>query len=126
LANPDGGFLAPSAVVKRPVVIHFDKIYLKINLMPMAYGGDPKIMVSYLFWNSLFSYNFKCNKSLYGLAFEWGIEADFLLLRFCKKNLFISKATNKKKLYSCSNLLFICIFLNNRYFIFYFLPFSYY
>jgi hypothetical protein len=40
LANPDGGFLAPSAVVKRPAVIDFDKIYLKINLTPMSYGGQ--------------------------------------------------------------------------------------
>jgi hypothetical protein len=38
--NPDGGFLAPSAVVKRPAVIDFDKIYLKINLTPMSYGGQ--------------------------------------------------------------------------------------
>jgi hypothetical protein len=35
LANPDGGFLAPSAVVKRPAVIDFDEIYLKVSLTPM-------------------------------------------------------------------------------------------
>jgi hypothetical protein len=38
LANPDGGFLAPSAVVKRPAVIDFDEIYLKISLTPMFLG----------------------------------------------------------------------------------------
>jgi hypothetical protein len=39
LPNPDGGFLAPSAVVKRPAVIDFDEIYLKISLTQMREGS---------------------------------------------------------------------------------------
>jgi hypothetical protein len=45
LANPDGGFLAPSAVVKRPAVFDFDEIYLKISLMPMSFGGQVRKIV---------------------------------------------------------------------------------
>jgi hypothetical protein len=36
LANPDGGFLATSAVIKGPAVIDFNDIYLKVSLTPMA------------------------------------------------------------------------------------------
>jgi hypothetical protein len=35
LANPDGGFLAPSAVMKKTAVIDFKEIYLKISLTPL-------------------------------------------------------------------------------------------
>jgi hypothetical protein len=47
LANPDGGFLASSVVVKRPAFIDFDEIYVKVSLTPMIKCGAGRKNVDY-------------------------------------------------------------------------------